>query len=66
MNSVQTPALVDVELLVSRLNRLILMHKIAGRISHSHGARSALNLIKREIKSATAAHVKVGTNVGTM
>lgn len=65
MNTVQTPALVDVDLLVARLNRLILMHKMAGRISHAHGARSALNLIKREIRLATAAHEKVGTNVGT-
>ena len=50
MSSVQTPARVDVEHLVSRLKSLVERHKRAGRVSHALGVQSALELIKRELK----------------
>lgn len=48
MSCVQTSAQVDLDRLVFRLNRLALLHKMAGRFSHSNGVKSAIDLIKRE------------------
>ena len=51
MSCVQTSAQVDLERLIVRLNGLGLLHKKAGRVSHSQGVQSAINLIKRERKA---------------
>lgn len=52
MKPVHTPArpqLIDARQLVTRLTALAKKHEEQGRVSHSLGVRSALDLVKRDL-----------------